>query len=884
MSPGITLEGVDGVEISVPMTQSSDTRPSSPVTTEEHQFTPDMSILNSSTREFDPLGNDNGSPLPSLMDLLDDVSVPARPQTNATTADAPTNRPRTLRIPTDDDDIDEVLFIDDHREVASMRNRISTIQYQVNWKFQRPDGLDKDWFDEKDLSGCQEAVAMYQRWRQAGAHFLTNTGLAPTLAEFRAMDPLWLEIGNNSDKSCLAAAIRIVATNLNVSNFELSEEVISGFKEAHGVPHDAGIPPSKMHDFLKLAYTHGFHYNDAIFSRQLLKQSVGDPIRDICRAILDEPDGEFLVVSVTDSTSHCWVLAKRYKRCIDRSLCMIQDNENLTNTEEIEVPTSKRIKKTKSQIDFQFSLAFTLTTNRLPIDIELYDLPENSVAKWQSMVYKFILTRKRHKEDKHMSLINSGVAYHPSLGLRIPHIASRIRAQRVQRLQFLVQTDNEEPSLWSVLPKQLFRRCMEPFARYSSWDCLMYHPNHNTNHMRLEVLPLLWRKIWANWHRIPLTRKCPETPTQSQLPTMSVWLQIHPLFLVPGSNGPTSLAVALKHHRPFYKFLAQEGLHCLDDFVTTQRVWPSYEEFKLQMEPYVWRFPGDDFPRVFRHLYSLLSLIATTVWQVLGIPLVEAVPPNHEVQIPVGQVWKNVFVPFQQWPRKYIRSICFCAPLLTKQHPLSSDSRNNDLAIKKYMNKTVKPLMRYPTPVQADVWWRILFRMLPVNSRFFFLQDTNPSIIECSFPGCSAVETIQHILFDCKFVKPVWNWHQAAWRPFGIPFTWNTIINLDEFAVSEEWVSHFSVIRRLWVLLVSSLLRDFWIHRNRTKFEGKTVPYIQAVKEVSLVSWTANIRRMLRDPTMDSDEAMQVSEIVEKLKSHTNYTWFWEKNLRATLV
>ncbi|KAH9118039.1 hypothetical protein LEN26_012282 [Aphanomyces euteiches] len=188
---------------------------------------------------------------------------------------------------------------------------------------------------------------------------------------------------------------------------------------------------------------------------------------------------------------------------------------------------------------------------------------------------------------------------------------------------------------------------------------------------------------------------------------------------------------------------------------------------------------------------------------------------------------------------------------------MSSDSRNNDLAIKKYINTTVKPLMRYPTPLQADVWWRILFRMLPVNSRFFFLQDTNPSIIECSFPGCSAVETMQHILFDCKFVKPVWNWHQAAWRPFGIPFTWNTIINLDEFAVSEEWVPHFSVIRRLWVLLVSTLLRDFWIHRNRTKFEGKPVPYIQAVKEVSLVSWTASIRR---DPTIDSDEAMQIDE------------------------
>ncbi|KAH9111196.1 hypothetical protein LEN26_013529 [Aphanomyces euteiches] len=283
------------------------------------------------------------------------------------------------------------------------------------------------------------------------------------------------------------------------------------------------------------------------------------------------------------------------------------------------------------------------------------------------------------------------------------------------------------------------------------------------------------------------------------------------------------------------------------------------------MESYVWRFPGDDFPRVFRHLYSLLSLIATNVWQVLDISLEEVVPPNREVQFPVGQVWKNVFVLFQQWPRKYIRSICFCAPLLTKQHPLSSDSRNNDVAIKKYMNTTVKPLMRYPTPLQADMWWRILFRMLPVNSRFFLFKT--PTLALSNAP-----------------ILLVWNWPQAAWRPFGIPFTWNTIINLDEFEVSEEWVPQFSVIRRLWVLLVSTLLRDFWIHRNRTKFEGKPVPYIQAVKEVSLVSWTASIRRMLRDPTIDSDEAMHVSEIVDKLKSHTNYTWFWQMNLRETLV
>ncbi|KAH9079772.1 hypothetical protein Ae201684P_013563 [Aphanomyces euteiches] len=433
-------------------------------------------------------------------------------------------------------------------------------------------------------------------------------------------------------------------------------------------------------------------------------------------------------------------------------------------------------------------------------------------------------------------------------------------------------------------PKQLFRRCMEPFARYSSWDCLMYHPNHNTNHMRLEVLPLLWRKIWDNWHRIPLTRKCPETPTQSQLLTMSIWLQIHPLFLVPGSNGPTSLAVALKHHRPSTSSSPKKACIAWTISSPHNACGPPMKNSSCK-----WSLTfGGSLATIFHACFAIctpcfhsLRPMYGKYWVSLSRKLCLLIVKFNSPSDKSGRM--SLFL-FNNGRASTSDRFVFVRHYSPSSTPCRANSRNSDLAIKKYINTTVKPLMRYPTPLQADVWWRILFRMLPVNSRFFFLQDTNPSIIECSYPGCSAVETMQHILFDCKFVKPVWNWHQAAWRPFGIPFTWNTIINLDEFAVSEEWVPQFSVIRRLWVLLVSTLLRDFWIHRNRTKFEGKPVPYIQAVKEVSLVSWTANIRRMLRDPTIDSDEAMQVSEIVDKLKSHTNYTWFWQKNLRATLV
>ncbi|KAH9071724.1 hypothetical protein Ae201684P_009143 [Aphanomyces euteiches] len=336
-------------------------------------------------------------------------------------------------------------------------------------------------------------------------------------------------------------------------------------------------------------------------------------------------------------------------------------------------------------------LANTMMLSKLWHYTAVIHIPEDTVAKWQSMVYKFILTRKRHKQDKHMSLINSAWRIIPAWvsGFRILHQEFVLNAFSDFNFFFRPTTKNHRYGLFSRSNSFEGAWSRSQDTRRGTASCII--PTTTRITCDLKCSHCLWRKIWDIWHRIPLTRKCPETPTQSQLLTMSIWLQVHPLFLVPGSNGPTSLAVALKHHRPFYKFTAQEGLHCLDDFVTAQRVWPSYEEFKLQMESHVWRFPGDDFPRVFRHLYSLLSLIATNVWQVLGISLEEAVPPNREVQFPVGQVWKNVFVPFQQWPRKYIRSICFCAPLLTKQHPMSSDSRNNDLAIKKYINTTVKP-------------------------------------------------------------------------------------------------------------------------------------------------------------------------------------------------
>jgi len=274
---------------------------------------------------FDCISRDNSETLETCdtSDLLPELQATQAPKPTRTKPAKPLlTQPRTLRKPTEDDDINEVLFIDDHRETKPRkRGGLSAIQYQVNWKFEQPDGHDKDWINESDLDGCQDAIVVYRRWREHQAVCLKISHPAPSLAEYRTMDITWLEIGDSADKSCLQAAIQILADDLHVSNFHLPEDAISDFKIAQGIPQHAGIPPSKMDALFKMAFTHGFNYDARIFSQELLKQSVGDPIRDICRAIFNELDGCFLVVTVTDSSSHCWVLTK----C--QGLCMIQDKE-----------------------------------------------------------------------------------------------------------------------------------------------------------------------------------------------------------------------------------------------------------------------------------------------------------------------------------------------------------------------------------------------------------------------------------------------------------------------------------------------------------------------------------------------------------------------------
>ncbi|RLO10454.1 hypothetical protein DYB28_009497 [Aphanomyces astaci] len=62
-------------------------------------------------------------------------------------------------------------------------------------------------------------------------------------------------------------------------------------------------------------------------------------------------------------------------------------------------------------------------------------VPPAMVQSWQSMLNRYILGRKTAPTDRHHPLPSSPQQFDLRLGLGLPHVASRIRAQRLQLLQ-----------------------------------------------------------------------------------------------------------------------------------------------------------------------------------------------------------------------------------------------------------------------------------------------------------------------------------------------------------------------------------------------------------------------------------------------------------------
>lgn len=81
----------------------------------------------------------------------------------------------------------------------------------------------------------------------------------------------------------------------------------------------------------------------------------------------------------------------------------------------------------------------------------------------------------------------------------------------------------------------------------------------------------------------------------------------------------------------------------------------------------------------------------------------------------------------------------------TRAHPLINAYHKSDDKVKTYLGK-VRTAFKYLIPLQADLLFRILYRVLPVGYEFFKTQLIISTIIECVHPRCHAIVTVVHTL------------------------------------------------------------------------------------------------------------------------------------------
>ncbi|KAF0707447.1 Aste57867_6611 [Aphanomyces stellatus] len=73
-------------------------------------------------------------------------------------------------------------------------------------------------------------------------------------------------------------------------------------------------------------------------------------------------------------------------------------------------------------------------------------VPPKMVQSWQAMINRYILGRKTLSTDRYRPLIPQPLQFDPQLGLGLPHVASRLRAQRSLMLQrAMAPTANDPP-------------------------------------------------------------------------------------------------------------------------------------------------------------------------------------------------------------------------------------------------------------------------------------------------------------------------------------------------------------------------------------------------------------------------------------------------------
>ena len=209
--------------------------------------------------------------------------------------------------------------------------------------------------------------------------------------------------------------------------------------------------------------------------------------------------------------------------------------------------------------------------------------------------------------------------------------------------------------------------------------------------------------------------------------------------------------------------------------------------------------------------------------------------------------------------------------------------RIDDKRIKAHV-KRGKRLRKVLLPIFEDLQFRLAYRLLPVRSRFWFLEHTKPGIRQCVATGCTAIESEQHLFFNCTLASGLWRHVLGIVRTlFKHQLTWLDIALAREMRVRDEWTEHAAIIADVWHVLRSVTLHFVWSDRNRCLFDGRQPTPPLAALQVILTTFAAHLRYFQRR-LYSADQLNLLQDVLKRLDTHSSFGNFVDRHPGITSI
>ncbi|KAF1327222.1 putative Pollike protein, partial [Globisporangium splendens] len=529
-------------------------------------------------------------------------------------------------------------------------------------------------------------------------------------------------------------------------------------------------------------------------------------------------------------------------------------------------------------------VAQTMVLSRLWHYTQHVVVPRQVVKRWQSMLNKFVLSRKHDREDTHIQLIPKEFLYlrRSEGGLGIPSIEAHLKRQRLQLLlQFVRTATTPEERNWTTASCEVLKSVLPPVGRCRALDFLTVSPLRHGSMIKWQKTSGWWRASWTLWYTISWEitwRNLPPDEGVRECLAQPIWFHAdaHLHYEQTPRTATVNahrrcLGMCPEPQRSFRLHISRVfGLRSLADFMRGGTAWPSCNDFvSAHLDRTLTHVSVGIQSQWLRSLYKE----ATQIVDRLGtLPL--QVDSSLRLHPHLGCTNGTKTCLFPAIPRSALLRLVWKPTPPSKSHPMTLHSQSVDEDEVKRFVKYGKHLRQLLLPVFEDLQFRVAFRLLPVRSRFFFLRDTDPGITYCIQDGCNAVETEQHLFFECALASRVWEHLWLLMRPFfRHQPTWTMIALARKPSIHEEWKECEGIVCDVWHTLRAVALHFLWTDRNRCLFDGRqptpTTPALLIVFTTTCAHLRHNIRRRY-----DVNERNTLHRVLSKMQEEPSFGAF----------